>query len=117
MPLRTSSRHPKPPTRGMFCLSLVLYGLRIGSENRSKLTVLTFVVLLPLFPHRGGAEGLLVHPVGVLLVVVVVPPPTPLPRVIALVTIVAEPHVLPALGLRNSRTGTMLLMLLVAQNV
>ena len=82
------------------------------------MTVLTFVVLLPLFPHRGGAEGLLVHPVGVLLVVVVVvPPPTPLPRVIALVTIVAEPHVLPALGLRNSRTGTMLLMLLVAQNV
>ena len=81
------------------------------------MTVLTFVVLLPLFPHRGGAEGLLVHPVGVLLVVVVVPPPTPLPRVIALVTIVAEPHVLPALRLRNSRTGTMLLMLLVAQNV
>ena len=33
MPLRTSSRHPKSPTRGISCLSLVLYGIRIGSEG------------------------------------------------------------------------------------
>ena len=25
-----SSRHPKPPTRGISCLSLVLYDIRIG---------------------------------------------------------------------------------------
>ena len=33
MPKRTSSRHPKPPTRGVSCLSLVLYGIRIDSEG------------------------------------------------------------------------------------
>ena len=33
MPQRTSSRHPKSPTRGISCLSLVLYGIRIGSED------------------------------------------------------------------------------------
>ena len=33
MPYRTSSRHPKPPPRGINCLSLVLYGIRIGSEG------------------------------------------------------------------------------------
>ena len=27
MPWRTSSRHPKPPTRGISCLSLVLYDI------------------------------------------------------------------------------------------
>ena len=27
------SRHPKPPSRGNSCLSLVLYGIRMGSEG------------------------------------------------------------------------------------
>ena len=32
MPLRTSSRHPKPPTRGISYLSLCLYGIIIGKD-------------------------------------------------------------------------------------
>ena len=57
---------------------------------------LTFVVLLPLLSDGGGAEGLLVHPVGV----VVRPPAAPAlpvlvaPHVVAVVSGVAEPHVL-----------------------
>ena len=106
--IKNQLKAPKAPTRDISCLSLVLYGIRIGS----KLTVLTFVVLLPLFPHRGGAEGLLVHPVGV-----VVPPAAPLPLllpppVVAVVAAVAESHVLP-LKLRTSLAPVLLLLLLV----
>ena len=73
---------------------------------------LTFVVLLTLLSDRGGAEGLLVHPVGV----VVRPPAAPAlpvlllpPPVVALVATVAEPHVLP-LELRAPRTSVLLLL-------
>ena len=72
---------------------------------------LTFVVLLPLLSDGGGAEGLLVHPVGV----VVRPPAAPAlpvlvaPPVVAVVTGVAEPHVLP-LKLRTPRTSVLLLL-------
>ena len=41
----------------------------------------TFVILLPLFPHCGGAECLLVHPVGV----VVAPPALLAPPLVVVV--------------------------------
>ena len=79
---------------------------------------LTFVILLPLFPHRGGAEGLLVHPVGVLLVeppaaalLPLLPPSSPVVAPL-LVPAVTKPHVLP-LELRTPRTSPVLLVLLL----